>query len=87
MNVSLFTAPTVHPFGLLRSYDNASEKESTLAYILIECIKAGAFVSVPTIHDHTDMVKDGLLIAEDGKRYRLTTKAIGLLYSVYGKEA
>ena len=82
-----FGPVTQHPYGMLEGYQNASEKESTLAFILSEALKAGDLnTAVNTTHNHPDMVGYGLLIEVSEREYRLSKKAIGLLYSVYGKE-
>ncbi len=87
MDIALFSKPEKHPFGMLRDYDDASQKEGNLMFMLSECIEAGGFGAVETRCSHPAMVRDGLLEeVEDGK-YRLTVKAIGLLYSVYGKKS
>lgn len=87
MNIKDFNAPTAHPFDLLPGYKNAYEKESVLQYILSRCIEAGEFIAVETIHDHHTMVTDGLLEEIGDREYKLTTKAIGLLYSQYGRQS
>ena len=85
MNIKDFAEPKQHPFCLLSSYKDAYEKEGMLAFILGECVKAGSFCAIATKYDHPDMVNDGLLEKAGDKSYKLTTKSIGLLYSVYGK--
>ena len=37
-------------------------------------------------YNHNTMVNDGLLIKLPDNHYKLTTKSIGLLYSIYAKE-
>lgn len=83
MNINQFNKPTEHPYGMLSGYQNASEKEALLAFILAKCIDAGDFIPVKIKYNHNTMVEDGLL-AEDSDGYRLTKLSIGLLYSVYG---
>ena len=85
MQISDFIEPKSHPFGMLSGYSHASEKESVLAFILSECVKAGDFVAVQTVHDHPTMVTDGLLEEAGERQYKLTKKAIGLLYSQYAR--
>ena len=87
MNINDFNCPTKHPYNMCSGYANAYEKESLLVYILMQCIGAGSITAViETKYHHDTMVKDGLLeqIGED-RKYRLTPKSIGLLYSFYGK--
>ena len=86
MNINDFNPVTKHPFGTLQGYRNACEKESVLAFILRECQRQKKFDVVWTNHNHPTMVSDGLLEKVEDKKYKLTTKAIGLLYSVYGKD-
>lgn len=85
MKTTDFEYPEQHPYGMLYGYQNASQKESVLAIILRQCIEAGEFVAVETTHSHPAMVEDGLLEEVADRKYKLTTRAIGLLYSVYGK--
>ncbi len=84
MQVTDFVMPDKHPFGMLQGYQHAAEKESVLAIILRECVQAGDFIPIKTVHEHPTMVSDGLLEEVDGK-YKLTKKAIGLLYSQYAR--
>jgi hypothetical protein len=82
-----FNKPEKHPHGMLAGYTHAYEKERNLAVILRKCIEAGDLnAAIATQHDHPTMVSDGLLTRVAERMYRLTTKAKGLLYSVYGKE-
>lgn len=85
MNTNDFKKPDAHPYGLLSGYTNASEKENVLAWMLVDCIEKG---SLETVHDskhsHPTMVEDGLLEEVSERKYKLTKKSIGLLYSVYG---
>lgn len=83
MQISDFTEPKSHPFGMLSGYEHASEKESVLAFMLSKCVEAGDFVAVTTTHSHPTMVSDGLLEEAGDHQYKLTKKAIGLLYSQY----
>jgi hypothetical protein len=72
---------------MCRGLDNASQKETVLRSILSKCIEQGNFAAVETKFEHPTMESDGLLVRIDGAppKYKLTTMAIGLLYSVYGK--
>jgi hypothetical protein len=82
-----FGPVTQHPYGMLEGHLNAFEKECTLAFILSEALEAGDLNAVvKTSPNHPDMVSCGLLIEVREREYRLSKKAIGLLYSVYGKE-
>jgi len=84
VNISEFRRPESVPIGLLEGYRHAFEKETVLAIILGKCIEAGGFVAVETKHDHPKMVEDGLLEKVGDREYKLTKKAIGLLYGEYG---
>jgi len=93
LKTSDFNIPTSLPFGMLGGYEYVPEKGQVLAYILKKCIENGTFESgVETECEHPVMVADGLLKKiwvlgrADKNYYLLTTKALGLLYSVYGKE-
>lgn len=89
LKIEDFQEPKIHPYEMLRGYNNASEKESLLAFILGENIKSSKFEPVKTKYSHPTMVEDGLLIdnsTDTEHKYSLTKKSIGLLYSVYGKE-
>lgn len=77
LDVNSFDSPEKHPFGMLRGYDHAMEKEQTLVWILQQCIDAGDWMAVRTMHRHPTMVTDGLL-HQYGERYSLTEKAKGL---------
>ncbi|BAS55309.1 hypothetical protein NIES2135_54120 [Leptolyngbya boryana NIES-2135] len=82
-----FEKPTKHPFDMLRGYRNACQKESLLAWMLSQCVEAGEWIAIPCQYQHDDLVKDEILIpTEQECCYRLSKKAKGLLYSVYGKE-
>lgn len=71
---------------MLQGYSHASEKETILALLLTWChTEKDLFTPYEFIHDHPSMVDDGLLEHVEGTTYKLTTKSIGLLYSVYGK--
>lgn len=83
MRISDFVKPTEHPFNMLRGYENAYQKESVLAFVLSKCIDAHDFAAVETKHEHPTMVEDGLLERVGERKYKLTKKSIGLLYSHY----
>ena len=83
MNISDFRVPTEHPYNMLEGYQAAFEKEGVLAWILRACIESDCFQAVETKHSHPTMVEDGLLEKVAPKKYLLTEKAKGLLYSVY----
>jgi hypothetical protein len=85
IKITDFEKPKVHPFGLLEGYENASEKESVLEFMLTKAIERKTFSPIATSYDHPDMVECGLLVQTGFKEYALTKKSIGLLYSVYGK--
>lgn len=84
LNVNSFNSPKEHPFGMLRGYDYAREKEEMLVWILRQCVDAGDWIAVCTAHRHPTMVTDGLL-NQYGDRYSLTEKSKGLLYVHYHK--
>lgn len=86
MTINDFNKPTSHPFGMCAGYNDASEKENFLAWMLIQCIEAGNFGPVQTEHNHDSMLKQGLLSGSHEDGYTLTKKSIGLLYGYYGKE-
>lgn len=87
MTINDFEMPKTHPFGMCSAYTNANRKEAMLVYMLAQCIEAGTLnCFVPTIYAHEDMVRDGLLESDGTKTYKLTKKAIWLLYAYYGKE-
>jgi len=83
MNILDFNHPTAHPFNTFGRY----EVERLMWWFLLQCIKAGdidAVVSTSKNHDH--LVSEGLLNKVGDKRYTLTVKSKGILYSAYGKE-
>jgi predicted transcriptional regulator len=87
MDINSFNEPTKHPFEMLDGYKHACEKESIMRIILTKCIEAGNLdETVTTKYSHPTMVDDGLLERVGKRRYRLTRKGKGLLYTVYGKE-
>lgn len=85
MDINLFDKPTAHPYGLLRGYTDAFEKESALAFCLVDCINASGFVPVEIKGNRHMLVADGLLKEVGENKAILTKRAIGLLYSHYGK--
>ena len=77
LTIADFNEPTEHPYQMLEAYQNASQKESVLAYILSECIKEGDIAApVQTVYSHPTMVSDGLL-GQSGER----TYYLCLLYT------
>lgn len=87
MDLQLFERPENHPFGMLEGFrfSHTSELESTLAWMLIQCIEAGEWIAIPTKYEYFDLVDAGLLEG-DRAGYRSTKRAKGLLYAHYGKE-
>lgn len=83
MNIDSFHQSKEHPFGMLRGYKHANEKESVLAWALRQCIDAGAWMALGMSHEHPTMVKDGLLERKGPRLYSLTEKSKGLLYAYY----
>jgi hypothetical protein len=88
MNINDFRQPPLpHPYGMLEGYSHACEKETVLRVILEECIeKDDLDATVEMRFSHPTMVTDGLLEEVGEKQYKLTKKAIGLLYSQFFKE-
>jgi len=86
MNINDFEKPKKHPFGMLEGYNHAYEKESVLTVILRKCIEINNFTAIKTVHNHPTMVSDGLLEKIADRKYKLTKKSIGLLYSQYAKK-
>lgn len=86
LTIDDFNVPTSHPYGMLKGYEHANEKESNLVILLRGCLEAGELdATIETIHPHPAMVIDGLLERVEPKRYKLTIKSKGLLYAHYGK--
>lgn len=81
-----FDKPTSHPFGMCQIYRDASEKEQTLAWMLIKCIEACDWIEIETQNHYDSMVKDGLLVQSKENHYSLTQLSKGLLYGHYGKD-
>lgn len=87
MDINSFNEPTEHPWQMLEGYKHATEKETVMHIVLKGCFEAGNLDEpVTTKHSHPTMVDDGLLERVGEKRYKLTRKGKGLLYTVYGKE-
>jgi hypothetical protein len=86
LTVADFNPVDMHPYGILEGHLYAFEKEQMLAFMLNKALEAGdLYIVVPTSNDHSQMVDYDLLEKVSERHYRLTTKAIGLLYSFYGK--
>ena len=85
MDISDFSNPTEHPWGMLEGTKDAYEKEGNLAWFLMRCIQAGdIYVAIQTRLEHYDLVHLGLANREGPCLYTLTEKAVGLLYAYYG---
>jgi len=85
VNIEMLDMPKKHPYGMLQGIGQAWERESFLAWMLIQCIEAGAFAPISTRHEHPEMVELGLVERIGERKYVLTEKAKGLLYSHYWK--
>jgi hypothetical protein len=85
MKPSDFNKPTKHPYGLLDGCKNACEKESWLCWALDQCINAGKWLKFDSNVVNYSLIEDGLLEHTGELQWSLSKKAIGLLYSVYGK--
>ena len=83
MDISDFVIPNHHPHEMLNGYAHAYEKESFLAFMLKRSIDAGGFVGIQTMDNEDDMVELGLLDKTGEQEYKLSKKAIGLLYTQY----
>jgi hypothetical protein len=86
MTIRAFQMPTRDPFGMLSGYKDAAIKENVLRWFLGKCVQCGDFVSIACREDYSELVKDGLLQEKVRGEYRLTSKAISLLYPFYKKE-
>ncbi len=87
ISITAFNKPAAPPIEMLTGYRAGYEKETTLGQILITCIENQDLAcAVTTKYEHPTMVEDGLLEKVGDYQYRLTAKAIELLYSVYGKK-
>ena len=85
MTIRAFQKPTRDPFGMLTGYANAAIKEGVLRWFLEKSIQFGDFISIASREDYSELVKDGLLQEKVRGEYRLTAKAISLLYPFYKK--
>ena len=86
LNVNDFNVTDRHPAGMLKGVSHAFEKECNLVIMLNRAIEAGDIHAVIEMkHDHPTMVSDGLIECVGEKKYKLTTKSIGLLYGEYAK--
>jgi hypothetical protein len=81
--IDLFTKPTEHPYGMLSNVRHAHEHEAVLATMLIRCVDAGEWIAMP-ITDAYGTLEQEELVQSEGRKYRLTEKAKGLLYAHYG---
>ena len=52
ISIDNFVEPKQHPFGMLAGYTNASEKESTLAMALVQCVIGGGWMAVCYCRQH-----------------------------------
>lgn len=88
MNISDFSKPTSHPFGMLSGFgcSDTSQKEEFLAWFLSKNIDAGNFEPIKTKFNHSDLVSLGLIDEVGENTYKLNKKSLGLLYSHYGVE-
>lgn len=86
MTIRAFRMPTSDPFGMLNGYENPAGKEKILRWFLERSVKVGEFVTVSSRSDYSALVRDGLLQEKVKGEYRLTSKAISLLYPFYKKE-
>lgn len=87
LTIKDFIEPNEHPYGMLKEYTNASEKERMLIFMLCQCIKADDIDAViNTKLKHPTMVEDGLLIKIDNDdfKYKLSDKAKEKLYGFFG---
>ena len=87
LTIKDFNEPNEHPFGMLKEYDNASEKERLLVFMICQCIKADDINAViNTKYTHPTMVSDGLLIKIDNDdfKYKLSDKAKEKLHKFFG---
>lgn len=83
----MFEYPNMHPSGMLAGeyLSNTYECENLLAWFLSKAKEAKAFDFVTTMYEHPELVSARLLEQRGPNEYRLTKKALGLLYTVYGK--
>ena len=89
LSVNDYIKSTEHPFGMLKGFEHASEKEAFMAWCLIQCIEAKDLnVDIKTPNNEDYMCENPIkLLLKTGKQtYRLAIKAKGLLYTYYGKQ-
>lgn len=87
LSIEDYEKPKSHPFSMLEGEENASEKESFMAWCLSQCIKAGNLdAEFKTVANEDGMVGIDMLEKLGDKTYRLTRKAKGLLFAHYGKQ-
>lgn len=87
MTTSDFIYPTFHSYGMLNNYkfnSNTSESEEILIILLKNCLDNNDLEYITeTKHRHDELVKSNLLEEISNKKYKLTKKSLGLLYSYY----
>jgi hypothetical protein len=82
-----FEKPEKHPYGMLEGYINGYEKESVLAFIFKNSwLHDFMYQPCEMKYNHSSMVEDGLLDEVAPLTYRLTTKSVGLLFTIYGRK-
>ncbi len=86
MKITEFNKPEEHPWEMLDNYNDASEKENCLAWMLGVCIDKGQWAAIEIGTQPIGLVEDGLLEQPYPGFYSLTPKAKGLLYGYYAKE-
>lgn len=87
LTIKDFKEPNEHPYGMLKGYSNASEKERMLVFMICQCINADDIDAViNTKNTHPTMVEDGLLIKIDNDdfKYKLSDKAKECLHKFFG---
>ena len=85
LTIDDYKKPDSHPYGMLRGECHASEKESFMAWCLIQCIKANNLdAEFETVDNEDGMVDIDMLKKVKEKTYQLTQKAKGLLFAHYG---
>ncbi len=85
--VGQFERPKVRPWNMLSGTNDCGSKEDLLGQILIKCVEASEWIAIDIAPENLPkgIVKDDLLVEVEPGRYMLTKKAVGLLYSIYGK--
>ncbi len=88
MKPSDFHKPEKHPWGMLDSFDirNKYETEFFLCWMLIQSQEQESWEPIKTQQLHCRLVNIGLLKEVQPFLYQLTPKALGLLYTKFGKE-